>query len=268
MKLALSGFLFEDDYSSQSISFPEFCKLARSAGYSAVELRDTQVRPDMSSEERRTIRSAVSDAGLTVSCLIARNIQRMRGAERERFFQSYLDLACELNCQQLKLLGDTAWLRTAAERARQVGVMLGTNNHTDTPLETVAGTVEYFHAVAHPNMYLFYDPLHLYMNGEDYVGCVGKCSSLIQNVLVHSARKVPPEEQGNGVFGPMKSSHWRFELPDGPGVQDWPAILRALKTAGYNGLITSIENRWPVEKREEVARHVARYLRETWEAIE
>ena len=40
MLLSLSGFLFEDDYQSQSLSFDQFCRVARSAGYGGIELRD------------------------------------------------------------------------------------------------------------------------------------------------------------------------------------------------------------------------------------
>ena len=266
MILALSGFLFEDDYTSQSISFGEFCELASSAGYEAVELRDTQVRPDMPADQRREIRTIVSSNGLSVSCLIARGLQHMNDSEREDFFQSYLDLCCELNCRQLKILSDTVWLRQAAERAHQVGVELGTNNHIDTPTETIAGTVEYYHAIAHKNMFLHYDPLHLYISGENYVGCTDKCIGLIQNVLVHSAR--PADASEPDTFGPRNGSHWKFELPDGKGIQDWPAIFCKLKSLGYDGLITSIEHGWPKEKRADIARHVADYLRNLWESAE
>ena len=41
--LALSGFLFEDDYWRPSLSFSQFCALTRSARCAGVELRRTQV---------------------------------------------------------------------------------------------------------------------------------------------------------------------------------------------------------------------------------
>ena len=43
MHFSLSGFLFEDDRRTQSLTFPAFCKLAARLGYSGVELRKTQV---------------------------------------------------------------------------------------------------------------------------------------------------------------------------------------------------------------------------------
>jgi len=52
MKLSLSGFLFEDDYATQSLSFADFAALARDAGYSGVELRNTQVNQDASLTSR------------------------------------------------------------------------------------------------------------------------------------------------------------------------------------------------------------------------
>lgn len=72
MKLALSGFLFEDGYASQSIGFDQFCVLARSAGYDGVELRDTQIKPDSTAPEKREVMRLIRREGLTVTCLTAR----------------------------------------------------------------------------------------------------------------------------------------------------------------------------------------------------
>ena len=87
MLLSLSGFLFEDVYRTQSVSFEQFCDIARSAGYQGVELRRTQVTPQTPPDERRRLLEIVKSAGLTVTCLTARGIPDS-GIDREQFLES------------------------------------------------------------------------------------------------------------------------------------------------------------------------------------
>jgi sugar phosphate isomerase/epimerase len=58
---------------------------------------------------------------------------------------------------------------------------------------------------------------------------------------------------------------WVNPLPDAPGAQDWPAILRACNRLGYDGLITVIESGWSAGRREAVARHAADCIRRWWD---
>ena len=57
---------------------------------------------------------------------------------------------------------------------------------------------------------------------------------------------------------------WVNLLPDAPGAQDWPAILRAGNRLGYDGLITVIASGWSAARREAVARHAADCIRRWW----
>lgn len=259
MKLSLSGFLFEDNYKTQSLEFPDFCALAKSAGYGGVELRRTQVNPDTPATERKEILSVVTGAGLEVTCLTARGMPA-EAPGREEFFMSYLDLCRDMDCGLMKISADTAWLRKAAEKAEACGVGLATNNHVGTRLETIRGTRDQLAEVAHPNYGLLYDSLHLNVSGEDYLGCIEEFFPTVKNILIHSAR--PAADDGKGTE--MKGNRWVTALPDAPGVQDWPGILRKFKALGYDGLITVIESGWPVEEREGVARHCAKVLLDIW----
>jgi sugar phosphate isomerase/epimerase len=260
MQLALSGFLFEDDYSSQSLSFADFCALAKSAGYQGVELRDTQVSLKTPKQERAALLGQVRENGLFVSCLTARGIPT-QGPEREEIFLRVLELCRDMDCRLLKIGGDTAWLREAAEKAQDYQVTLATNNHGGTVLETVAGTRQYFSAINHANFALLYDSLHLMAQGEDYLGCIPEFFPFTRNLLLHSIRPAKPGEM------PLVEKHgksWAIALPDEPGVQDWPAIFKAFKALGYDGLITVIENGWPREQRETVARRCAEFIKYNW----
>lgn len=263
MRLSLSGFLFEDNYAGQSVPFDRFCAIAREAGCDAVELRRTQVNLDTPADERLALRRTVEDAGLYVSCLTARRMPAS-GPERDAFFLGYLRLCEAVGCRLLKVGAEAAWMRWACDRAAEHGVTLASNNHLGGRLETVAGTRRELDAIPHPGFGLLYDAFHLYLAGEDYLGCIAEFLPRIRNVLVHSAR--PAEEADAGHGFDAHGRRWVRAMPDAPGTQDWPAIFRELRAGGYDGLITIIENGWPAERREDIALHCARFVRDAWEA--
>lgn len=262
MRLSLSGFLFEDSYTSQSVTFAGFCGIARSSGYDGVELRGTQVNPESPAHERREVLRIAQDHGLPVTCLTARGLPAS-GPERDDFFRRYLDLCRDLECRLLKIGSDTAWLRDAAEKAKGYGVTLATNNHVGSLLETVAGTRRYFAEIAHSNFGLLYDALHLRATGEDYLGCIPEFAAITRNILIHSSREAQPGER---VTLDKGGRRWTSPcLPDEPGVQDWPGVFRTFKRLNYDDLITVIESGWPVEQREDVARRCAKVVRRIWD---
>ena len=115
MDLSLSGFLFEDDYRSQSLSFPAFCQLARASRYDGVELRRTQVSPQTPVDERHQLLRIAGDQGLSVTCLTARGMPS-QGVERDDFFAGYLELCRDLSCGLLKVGGEPEWLARAAAK--------------------------------------------------------------------------------------------------------------------------------------------------------
>lgn len=261
MLLALSGFLFEEGYRAQSVPFARFCRIARSAGYGGVELRRTQIAPDAPPDRRRELADIVRGEGLTVTCLTARGLPA-GGDERDDFLDRYLELCADLGCRLLKISSDPAWLREAAERAQARGVALAGNNHVGTDLQTVSGTRRLLAQVAHRNYGLLYDSAHLYMAGEDYLGCIPALLPHTRNVLVHSFRHAAGDEP---PFLTHDGRGWVAALPDAPGVQDWPAVLAACRRQGYDGLITVIESGWSAGRRESVARHNADCIRRWWD---
>jgi len=260
LELSLSGFLFERQYSTCDLTIEEFARVAVEAGYNAVELRKTQVNPDTSADEVERIRSTIRDAGLYVSCITTRGMPG-EGAERNEFLLRYLDLATRLGCRLIKTGGDPDWCRWAAEKASEVGVALASNNHVGGVLETVSGTLEHLGNINHPNFGLLYDPLHLYVGAEDYLGCIAEFVGITRNILVQSVRPGKPGEQSTWQRG---GRAWVSALPDEPGVQDWSAILNTFKRLHYGGLITVIENGWPSQRRRFVAQHCAEVIRSLW----
>ena len=260
MQLSLSGFLFEDDYATQSCSFQEFCGIAAEAGYEGVELRRTQVSLDTPALQRRAIRRTVQAHGLSVTCLTARGMPSS-ASDREAFFLRYLDVCNDLECPLMKIGGDSAWIAQAVEQADQADVVLAMNNHVGGPLMTVAGTREVLGRLDHRNFGLLYDCLHLYFGGEDYVGCIREFFPRVRNVLVHSVREARADE---ACSYEIHGRRWVNSLLDEPGGPDFAAVLGEFAAVGYDGWITVIENGWPADRRPEVAGRCAREIRRLW----
>ncbi len=261
MKLSLSGFLFEDNYSSQSISFDEFCSLARDAGYDGVELRRTQVNPQTTTSQRRQILHTVRKHGLVVTCITARGLAE-QDPDRQSSFESYLELCADLDCHLMKIGGNPSWLHHAAQQAEQYEVTLAINNHVGAPTETIAGTHQYLREVNHPNFGLLYDAMHLSISGEPYLECIDDFYPYTRNILIHSLRPANDDEIPTMEH---RGTKWVSALPDERGVQDWPAVFARFKRLGYNGLVTVIESGWAAHKRKQVAYHCAKVLQKFWE---
>ena len=260
MKLSLSGFLFEDDYASQSVSFERFCEIAASAGYEGVELRRTQITMEAPAQRRSELLRIARDAGLAITCLTVRYSPKTQ-PQRDAYFLRHLQLCADLECGLLKTGGDPAWREQMAERALEFGVTLASNNHVGSQRETVAGTRQFFAESPHANYGLLYDSMHLRVSGEDYVGCIEEFYPRVRNILMHSLR--PAERDEDGAME-ISGRYWNRALPDAEGVQDWPAIFRAFRRLGYDGLVTVIEAGWPSEQREDIARRCARTLKDLW----
>lgn len=259
MQLALSGFLFEDGYRSQSLELADFCAMANRLGYDGVELRRTQVSPEATAARRHQVAATVRAHGLRVTCLTARGLPAS-GSERDAFFGRYLDLCADLDCRLLKIGSDPAWLRRATDVAATREVTLASNNHVGGPLETVQGTRDYL-AAAGDRFRLLFDCLHLRAAGEDYVGAASELASATANVLVHSIR---PAIDGEAPTLEHGGRRWVADLPDAEGVQDWGAVFGALRGAGYDGLVTVIESGWPTQRRAAMAERCAQVVRHLW----
>lgn len=261
MKLALSGFLFEDNYLAQSLDLPAFFDLARAAGYHGVELRDTQIKPDAPLTLKQEVRRLARATQLAIVCLTARHLPGA-GPQRDAYFRQYLELCQALGCRLLKITADAAWLRHAAGQAQAGGVTLAANNHVGGRLETIAGTRDYFAEIQHPNMGLLFDAMHLSLAQQDYLGFIPECLPLTRNILIHSLR---PAQPGETVLLERGGEKWTPALPDETGVQpDWAGVLSRFKALGYAEWVTVIESNWPAARREYVARHCAKTIARLW----
>jgi sugar phosphate isomerase/epimerase len=265
MRFALSGFLFEDKYDAQSVTFTEFCSLAKDAGYDSVDLRKTQLSPDSGAAERRGVRGILDDFGLDVAMLTARGLADS-GPERDDLFRRYLDLCAEYQCPLLKVVSDPDWMREAVDRADEAGVTLAANNHINSPLDTVERTRAYFASVGQESLGLLYDAQHLHVAGSDYIAAIREFFPRIRAVLSHSVRSSPHPGAPQKPRFTYADAPWYLAPPEAGG-QDWQSIFVKLKGAGYNELFIVFENGWPERDREQIARSRIRFFRELWEEI-
>lgn len=263
MQLSLSGFLFEDDYSIQSLPFADFVALAREAGYCGVELRNTQINPDTPEKVVSKCHSILRDNGMDVTCMAARGLP-MDDQERNELFGGYLNLAETMGCELLKVSGDPCWLFEAVGRAAEGDITLVMNTHINSATETVAGTQEMLQKVNHSSFGLLYDCMHMAIAGEDYVGGIDALFPQIRGVLVQCVKRAG---DGEAVAIRHAGKDYAKTMIDQNPIQDWKIVFERLKQLGYDGWITVIENGWPLEQRKEVAFTTARYIRELWDQL-
>lgn len=257
MKLSLSGFLFEDNYVTNSLSFFDFVQLAVKAGYKGVELRKTQVSLDTPRRLLSEYRDILDDKGLRVTCMTPRGMPAEEPARRE-FFARYLDIAEFMGCEMLKINASSQWMYYAAGKALERNIIVGTNTHIKSPTETVYGTEKLISEVNHGNFAIFYDSMHLAIAGEDYMGAIDRFFPQMCNVLVQCV--CMPESDESPVISYGGKNYIKTRIDENP-IQDWPGILKKLKMLDYKGWITVIENGWPLEKRQAVAIKTLEYIK-------
>ncbi len=242
MKLALSGRIFEESYQKNDLSLRTFAGIAARLGYRGVELRTTQVTPETPAAVLREHKRLLDDHGLTVVCLEARGYPVL---DDETVLRQALDMTAALGGRLIKMGGEPGRTARCAEIAAGYGIALALNNHIGTEekpgwTETLERTADYLRRVNHPNFGILYDPAHLFISGSDYgPTALARLKGQIRNVLFQSV--VETDEPAAEI-----DFHGRFfrTAPAGtPGGPDWTAVLRGLKTIGYDGWITVVAAR-------------------------
>jgi len=262
MLLSLSGFLIENPDRSLSLSNLDFLRLARSCGYDGVELRESQIAVNSTVAQRKELLNQLKELGLTVTCYAPRGLPPdSTEHERDKALQRSLELCEDLCCSLLKIRGNPEWLIKACSRASESNVVLATNNHIGTSTETVEGTLRLLEAVNNPNFKLLYDAMHLSVAQQPYLACIAKFAPRVGNILIQSVR---PMRAGETAIIEYGKARWVKALPDETSTIDWRTVLAAFRTAEYNGLITVIENNWPVKQQRHVASRCANLIREWW----
>jgi sugar phosphate isomerase/epimerase len=161
----LSGRIFENG-NRITLDIERFFKFANDKNCTSVELRHTQINPWSTEEEIQKIKNLSATCRLPVEMITMRK-GKLNTEEDYEIFQRYLKLAVALNCHQIKVSGNNLkLLKKAAEEASEKDVIIGTNNHIGSPLETKKGTINFLKQVGSSNFKLLFDPSHLWVNKD------------------------------------------------------------------------------------------------------
>lgn len=227
----LSGRLFEMSMQKNRLSNEAFFKSAKSAGFSAVELRDSQILPGCDTEE---IRALCEKYALHVAMLTSRTGRLNDEAGFKRFLE-YLRLAEQLNCPRIKVSGNVpGLLRRAAEYAESCGIRIGINNHIGTGWETPEETFRMLEMIGHPNFYCHFDPSHWYLAKARWNEAVLKeLLPKIDYFIVQDYTESPE-------FPSTGKRHVRMCSAEEQGCVGYPEVAGILEKLHYSGPVALV----------------------------
>lgn len=271
MKLSLSVRVAESFTNKRisSVPLPELARSASEAGYSALCMRASVVSIQDDDTRRQEVRAQLQAEGLAVSMVTGDFAVPENSAEGPaglRHIGPYLDLCQALGSDLirvcLKTEEDIAAAQYAADAARERGIRLAHQSHTQSLFETAAGSLEILGRIGRPNFGLIYEPANLALCGEDYgPETLQRFQPHLFNVYLQNHSPAP---QGTLIMptwtrGDVPSILHRFTDPDGI---DMRAVLLGLRTIGYDGYITLHHTQLDVISPLEAARDSARFLQD------
>jgi sugar phosphate isomerase/epimerase len=218
-------------------------RIARDAGYAAVELRyadyERALAAGMSREEYVKM---VNASGIKVGCVgVENNLIYASGEERERLLKSF-ELSCEIanavGCATLMISPGrnkattpaeaSANLRTAGELARRHDLRLALEFNSRHPvLNRIAVAREIIKGAGVPNCGILLDAYHLHFSGARGRGFEQVPAEEIMAFQFSDAPPGPPAEGASATD----------RLPPGKGVIDWKGVFGLLSEKGYTGYI-------------------------------
>ena len=195
------------------------------------------------------MRQVLDHLGLAVSMVTAdfdipKNNDRAPLALRS--IGPHLDVAEDFGATLLrigmKLEEDIPWAQRACDAARERGMRLAHQSHTQTLFETVEKSVEVLKRVNRENFGIIYEPANLHICGQDYgPDTIKKFAPWLMNVSLQNQRIA--------TNGPLKMRTWVRgvvpveSLPFGaPGSIDFPLVFEGLARIGYDEYVTVHHN--------------------------
>ena len=246
MKLSLSVRIAETAAKDRlTIAFDALARLAVQHGYHAICLRPSVVGVKTPPSERMSVWQTLNTLGLAVSMVttdISVPLNNDHGPDSLRDISPHLDVARSLGANLIRVCmkhdDDIPWAQRAADQARERGIRLAHQCHTDSLFETVAGSLDVIKRVGRQNFGIIYEPANLMLCGEEYgPRTLKQLGPHIMNVYVQNHRmsltgktSLPTRVRGEVRYDPIPL--WE------PGGVDFKSVFDGLAGIGYNGYVT------------------------------
>ena len=140
-------------------------------------------------------------------------------------------------------------LRECGSYAADYGIRLSCENHFGTMTTTAHKTMDVIKYIDHPNVGILYDQANLaFFPAEEYEEAIDLQKDHIfychVKDLIYRGGK-PQPFKSDSVSHISEEIRTVYSRIPGDGVLDWPAILRKLKSVGYDGWLSlEYERRW------------------------
>ncbi|MBI3942932.1 MAG: sugar phosphate isomerase/epimerase [Chloroflexi bacterium] len=268
MKLSLSGRIAEDASVKDRnlLSFAQLAEMAAGIGYQAVCIRPSQVTVSTSNGEIRRMRDILEETGLEASMVCLDPVIAANTADAGRPLQQierHLEIAEILGAPLIRVGmksgSEIPWAQRAADQARERGLCLVHQTHTDSPFETVDACLEVLSRIDRPNFGLTVEPANLVLCLQDYdAATLQRLSPYIFNVYIQNLR-LNPNGSSSICTNQGEVRYDRLAVGDEGGI-DFDRFFDGLRAAGYDGYVTSHQPAIPGRDIRELAQDIFGYL--------
>jgi len=226
-------------------SFEHFCSMAMQAGYDAICMRASAGGVQTPLEELRRMRKVADEHGLTASMATTDYdvpLNNDRGPDNLRKIGPHLDVAEALGTTLIRVClkqeVDIAAASRAADEARERGIRLAHQCHTNSLFEEVSGMLDVLHRIDRPNFGLIYEPANLLLCGQSYGReTLKRLAPHLMNVYLQNHRL---GEQGESKLKTrVRGEVTYFDIPlwQSGGI-DFDEVFAGLREIDYDGTIT------------------------------
>lgn len=246
MQLSLSVRIVEAATKDRmTMPFDDFVRLAASTGYHCVCLRASAGGVQSSHETLRSMRRTLDDAGLSVSMATTDfdvPLNNEAGPNNLRNIEPHLDVAEIFGAKLIRICmkraEDVPHAQRAADIARERGIRLAHQCHTDSLFETVDEILALLKTIGRDNFGIIYEPANLMLCGQTYGrDTLRRLAPHVMNVYLQNHRladdgdcRLPTRTRGEVVFHDIPL--WQ---PDGV---DFEEVFAGLEEIGYDGTVT------------------------------
>lgn len=270
MKLSLSARVAESFSNKRVAAIPlaELAQMARQAGYDALCLRPSVVGVHSPPGTAAAVGRTLDALGLPVSMATADFAvpeNSPDGPSSLRHITPSLDLAEALGTDLIRICmkdeADIPHAQRAADEARERGIRLAHQSHTQSLFETVDGSLAVLQAVDRPNFGIIYEPANLALCGQTYgAETLRAFQPHLLNVYVQNHAPDPdgPKPMDTWTRGRVMST---LRPLDEPGGIDFRRVFDGLHAIGYDGYVTMHQAFGGDLPPEAATRRTAKFLR-------